>query len=203
MKKLPFLILLCMSLPAKAQSSAGVKADVGLTGLLVTQSTNLKSSMRAGGSAGFFYKYAITENIGAQADMMFRYRSSGIENLAKGEKANYRYLTVDVPLYFLHQAVIDEQSLYFGGGPFASCGLVSHYKSDTRNVNPFKKDPTTGRPMMNRWDLGFAFIIGYEAKNRLQFNFNFQMGFRNMFDDSFENIWMDAVLVSLGVGYRF
>jgi hypothetical protein len=74
-------VLGCMlAFSAKGQSSAGVKADLGLTGLMVTQSTNLKSSMRAGGSAGFFYKYALTENIGAQADMMFRYRSSGIEN---------------------------------------------------------------------------------------------------------------------------
>jgi hypothetical protein len=171
--------------------------------LWATKSAHVKNSMRAGGSTGFFYKYALTENMALEADMMFRYRSMGIQNLTTGEKGNFRYLTIDVPLYFLHQAEIEQQTLYFGGGAFTSYGLVSSYKTDTRSVNPYKKDLTSGKAMMNRWDYGFVFIVGFEAKNHLQINFNFQMGLRNMLDDSFENVTMISGLVSVGVGYRF
>jgi hypothetical protein len=204
MKKVLIYISLCLSaFFAKAQSSAGVKADAGLTGLMISQSANLKSSMRAGGSAGFFYKYAYRDNLAVEADMMFRYRSSGIQNLTTNETADYRYITVELPVYFIHQGEIDRQSFYFGGGAFASYGLFSHYKSDVRRINPYKKDKTGSKPMMNRWDYGAAFIIGFETKCNLQINFNYQIGFNNLFDKSFEDIAMDAVLVGLGVGYRF
>ena len=49
------LALFCMiAFSAKDQSSAGVKADVNLSGLVISQTVNLKSNMKAGGSAGFF-----------------------------------------------------------------------------------------------------------------------------------------------------
>ena len=34
-------------------------------------------------------------------------------------------------------------------------------------------------------------------------NINYQLGFRNMFDESFENVELFTQLVSWGVGYRF
>ena len=56
---------------------------------------------------------------------------------------------------------------------------------------------------MRRWDFGASFVIGYETKYNMQFNFNCHLGFRNLIDEDFENAEMFSQLISLGVGYRF
>jgi len=203
MKNVLLILFFMLALPVKGQSSVGVKADVNRSGLLFSQSTNLKSSMKAGGSAGFFYKYAYLENRAVEADMIFHFRTSKLKNETTAETANYHYFGIELPLYALVQADIDNRKLYFGLGPLVSFGLFSHNETETRRINLYKKDPTGDRPTIRRWNFGAGFIIGYETKNRLQFNFNFQMGLRNMFDASYENVELFSGLVSLGVGYRF
>ena len=198
------MILFCVfAISAKGQSSAGVKADMNLSGLLTNQSTHLKIRMKAGGSAGFFYKNKWSENRAVQADLMFRYHASELKTLSTSETADYRYFGVELPVYFLMQADFDDRKLYLGMGPFASFGLFSQYKSGTRTINPYKKDPTGDRARINRWDFGVGFIIGYELKCNLQFNFNYQLGLRNLLDTGLEKVEMFTQLVSLGVGYRF
>jgi len=196
--------LFCMiAFSAKGQSSAGVKADVNLSGLLISQSVNLKSSMKVGSSAGFFYKYAFLENRAVEADMMLHFRTSKMKNKTTGETGVYHYFGIELPLYVLIQADFDDRTLYIGMGPLVSFGLFSHNETETRRINLYKKDPTGDRPTIRRWNFGAGIIIGYETKCNLQFNFNYQLGFRNMFDESFQNVELFSQLISLGVGYRF
>ena len=116
-----------LSFHTKGQSSAGVKADVNLSNFWVNTSTHLKSSMKAGGSAGFFFKYAHTENRAIETDLMFRYCTSEFKNRDTGETADYRYFGIELPVYFMLQAEIDNQTLYLGLGPFVSFGFFSYY----------------------------------------------------------------------------
>jgi len=199
------MILFCMFsfLPAKAQSSAGVKADVNLSGLLTNQSEYLKNSMKAGGSAGFFYKNKWCENRAVEADLMFRYHTSELKNLSTNETADYRYFGIELPVYFMMQADIDDRKLYLGMGPFASFGLFSLYETETRRINLYKKDIASGRTSVRRWDFGAGIIIGYETKCNLQININYQLGLRNLLDTSLEKVEMFTQLVSFGIGYRF
>jgi len=192
-----------LSLPAKAQSSAGIKADANRSTFWASQSANLNSKHGTGGAAGFFYNYTYRENAAIQADVMFRYRSSKMEYQTTGETTDFSYFGIDLPVYLLRQAVIDDQKLYFGVGPFASYGFRSRFKSDAHEIDPYKTDPAAGDAMLRRLDLGFALIIGYETRYRLQFNFNYQLGLRNILQDGFENASMISQLISLGAGYRF
>jgi len=159
--------------------------------------------MKVGGSAGFFYKYAHTENRAIQTDIMFRYLTSEFKNQSTGETADYRYFGIELPVYLMLQAEIDNQTLYLGMGPFTSFGISSYYKSTFRSIELYEEDPISGKATMNRWDYGVGFIIGYELKCRLQFNFNYHLGFRNMVGGGFEDMDMISQLVGLGVGYRF
>ena len=102
MKNVLMILFCVLSFPAKAQSSAGIKADVNLSGLLISQSVNLKNSMKAGGSAGFFYKYAFLENRAVEADMMFHFRTSKMKNKTTGETSDYLYFGIELPLYALN-----------------------------------------------------------------------------------------------------
>ena len=155
------------------------------------------------GSAGFFYKYAFLENRAVEADLMFHYRTSKMKNKTTGETADYRYFGIVLPLYSMLQADIDNRKLYFGLGPLVSFGLFSHNETETRRINLYKKDIDSGRTAVRRWDFGAGIIIGYETKCNLQLNFNYQLGFRNMFDESFQNVELFSQLISWGVGYRF
>ena len=192
-----------LSLHTKGQSSVGVKTDVNLSNFWVNQSTHLKSSMNVGSSAGFFYNYKWHGNRAAQADMMFRYRTSKLKNQDTDETADYRYFGIELPVYFMLHGEIDNQTIYLGMGPFASFGLFSRYQSAYRNVDVYKEDTIGDKEMMRRCDYGVGFIIGFELKCRLQINFNYQMGFRNLVSDGFAKVNMVSQLNSFGVGYRF
>ena len=176
---------------------------MNFSGFVTSRSANINNSMKAGGSAGIFYKNPWRENRAVQADLMFRYRTSGIKNMTTGETAGYSYFGIELPVYALLQANIEERKLFFGMGPFASFGLSSRYKSENRTVDPYKKDLTNGKTMMYRWNFGAGSIIGYELECNLQINVNFQLGFRNLFDAGSEKVEMFSFLVSLGMGYRF
>jgi hypothetical protein len=198
------VIFFCVfGLHTKGQSSAGAKADINLSKLLITQSANLKIKTRAGVSAGLFYKYAYRENAAIQADIMFRHRTSEIKNQTTGETADYTYFGVELPVYSLRQAEIDNQLLYFGIGAFASFGCFSRYQTDTRHINPYKEGRSGNQPVIRRWDFGAVLIIGYELPCRLQFNLNWQMGLHNMVNNGFENVEMISALVGISVGYLF
>jgi len=159
--------------------------------------------MKVGSSAGFFYKYAFLENRAVEADMMFHFRTSKMKNKTTGETSDYRYYGIELPLYALIQADIDNRKLYFGLGPLVSFGLFSHNETETRRINLYKKDIVSGRTAVRRWDFGVGIIIGYETKCNLQININYQLGFRNLLDTNLEKVEMFTQLVSLGVGYRF
>ena len=192
-----------LALHAKGQPSVGVKADVNLSNFWINQSTHVKSGMKAGGSAGLFCKYKWREYRVLQMDMMFRYRTSEVKNQSIGETADYRYFGIELPLYSMLQAEFDNQIIYVGLGPFASVGLCSHSHSNDRCINHYRKDPANNKSPVRRFDFGVGFMIGYELKYRMQFNFNYQLGFRNMLGDVFENVDMISQMFSLGVGYRF
>ena len=206
MRKFPYIVFIafCMiALHAKGQSSVGIKTDMNLSDFLVNDTSHLKSSMRASVSAGFFYKYTWDDNAGLQADMLFRYRTSEIKNLTTGETGDYRYCGIELPVYHILQIDVKQNLLYIGMGSFASFGLFSRYETGTRSTDLYKKDPTSGKTMLYHWNFGTDFILGYELECKLQFNFNFQLGLRNLFDKSFGNVWMNSLLISLGAGYRF
>jgi len=161
--------------------------------------------MKAGGSLGFFYKhnYKWSENVATQIDMMFRYRTTKLENHNTGETGTFNYFGIDLPVYFIQQGELDNGSFFAGAGPFASFGLSNRYNSTHRRVDLYKNDQTDDNTIMKRWDFGVGIIIGYEMISGLQFNFSYQMGFRNLMSNGFENINMNSQLVGLGVGYRF
>jgi len=159
--------------------------------------------MKAGYAAGFFYNYLWRETAGIQADMLFRFRSSTIESKEGGEKADFSYYGIELPVYFMQKIEIDDYFALLGIGPYASYGLQSRLKSPHQNIDPYKIDPLSEKSKMHRWDFGVGFIIGYELKSGLQFNFNYLMGFRNLVNDGFEGSNMIANSLGFGVGYRF
>jgi hypothetical protein len=171
-------------------------------GFLTNQSAHLESSIKAGSSAGIFYTYKYNENRAVETDIMFHYSASEIYSRDTGETADYSCLSIELPLYAMIQADIDNRSLYLGIGPFASLGLYSRYKSEICCINLYENKQNTGKPTIRRFDFGAGFILGYELKCSIQFNFNFKLGFRNLLDTNYENGEMISRMVSFGVGYR-
>jgi hypothetical protein len=192
-----------MTFHAGGQSSFGIKADVNLSNFLTNQSMQVVSSARAGSTAGIFCKYTLNESRAVEMDMMFNYRASKIHNGNTGETAAYRHLSMELPLYAMLQADIDDQSLYLGLGPFVSVGLHSRYKSAIRDINLYEKEQNTDKATIHRFDFGVGFIIGYELKCNIQINASFQLGFRNLLGANYENVEMISTLFSFGAGYRF
>ncbi len=135
--------------------------------------------------------------------MMFHYQTSGIEDSNTGNKSDYHYVGMEMPVYGMMQAELESSMLYLGFGPFASVGLMSRYETDGHSIDPYKKSRASGRAMMHRWDFGIGFIFGYELGLGLQFNVNYHLGFRNMLNAGSDKTTMTPQMFGAGVGYRF
>ena len=207
MKKLTLcviMIVLCsLTQKIKAQSVVGMKAGVNLSDFWISESAQFGSTMKAGLSIGNFLRCQFRDNVGLEADMMFRYQTSKMKDLATGETSDYHFLGFEVPVYGMIQADIEQNMLYLGFGPFASAGLFSRLESGGRKTDPYKKNETDSDAMMHRWNFGVGFIVGYELGLGLQFNINYQLGFRNVLDTNSGNASMIPQLMELGIGYRF
>ena len=190
------IIIFCVfSVPANGQFSVGVRADANMSGFWGSPITNANSSMQTGGSAGIFFKYKWHEYRVIQTELMFSFRTSEVKNQNTGETADYRYFGIELPLYSMLQIETGDQKIYAGFGGFVSVGLYSN----CHNINLYRKSELA----MRRWDFGTAVTIGYEMKNRLQFNINSKIGLRNLVSNGFDNKNMLSLMVGLGVGYRF
>ena len=97
-----------------------------------------------------------------------------------------------------------ENNVMFGlrDGLFTSFGIISRFKSEKLRLDPYKKSTTNNKAILYRWNYGVGLILGYELASGLQFNLNYQLGFRNVIDDS-DRGSMITRLMELGIGYRF
>ncbi|MCL2041892.1 MAG: PorT family protein [Bacteroidales bacterium] len=88
-----------------------------------------------------------------------------------------------------------------GAGPYVGLGLDAIQSPD--NVDLYKKDKTTDKAAMHRWDFGLGVMVGYEFGIGISINAGYQAGLINTLSAEKEDRTMKNQTVSLGVGYRF
>ena len=187
----------------QAQLDVGMKAGVNLSDFWVSESVKLESSMKTGFSFGNFFRYQYRDSRGVEADILFRYQNSEMKDFYVGKTYDCHFLSVELPIYNMIQAEINQNMLFFGYGLFTSFGIISRFKSEKLWIDPYKKSTTNNKVILYRWNYGVGLILGYELASRLQFNLNYQLGFRNVIDDDSDRGSMITRLMELGIGYRF
>lgn len=176
--------------------SGGVKADAGLSGLLLKKAPDTKSKLGFGASAGGFLKLELSENFAIQPELLLQLKNSKLESKSTKSKTDYQYFGLQVPVYALGQFSLGSGKLYAGVGPYVGFGFSAKEKLSGNKINLYKDK------IMKRFDFGAGALVGYEFSNKMQINAGYKMGFVDLNKTKGDTKTRNHEL-SLGIGYRF
>ncbi len=197
MKKIVIIVacILASAGVASAQKNTfGVKAGANMSSFLLYDMEG-KTSMKAGLEMGGFWKHDFGKYFALQSELAITLQNSDYELGAL--KQDYKFWSLEVPVYALGQLVTDEgHRAYIGMGP--SFSLDFGGKEKTSGNALFEEDS-----MMQRFDVGASVLIGYEFPFGMQINMSYRYGFFNAVANPVGDARMIRHSATLGIGYRF
>jgi hypothetical protein len=183
------------------KASLGLKANVGMSNFAIRDIPDCRSNMGFSMLAGGFLKLE-SRGFALQYELLIRYRSSEVEDTVMQTKTNYQYWGIELPIYAMGQIQTKAGKIFIGAGPYVSFGIDA--KQDPGNVNLYRKDNTTGKAIMHRWDFGLGTMLGFEFNNGISINAGcYQGGLINVLSDEKRNRSMKNQAVNFGIGYKF
>jgi len=187
---------------ASMKASLGIKANVGPSNFIIRDMPDCRSNMDFSMLAGGFLKLESHGGFALQYELLIRYRSSGMEDTVMQTKTNYKYWGLELPIYVMGQIRTKAGKIFIGAGPYVGFGIDA--KQDPGNVNLYRKDKTTGKTIMHRWDFGIGTMLGFELNNGISINAGcYQGGLINVLSAEKHNKSMKNQVVNFGIGYKF
>lgn len=203
MKKVMIAVTLMLSLgftQMNGQSvSFGAKAEANMSNFILSDLSSYDSKLGFGATLGGFAKIDFTDHFALQPELLFHFKSSTTE-ISKTDY-DYRYWGAEIPVYALGQWNCGSGRFYAGVGPYAALGFSAKY--DNKDINLYKKESTTDKSVLRRFDFGFGVTVGYEFSNRLQINAGYKIGVLDVMDAGRKDASMLPQTINLGLGYRF
>lgn len=201
MKKIIFTAILIIGstfvfgVSAQTKTSLGVKLNGNLTNVKVSNLQHGSTSFKSGASVGGFAKIEFKEHFALQPELLFSYTEAKVKT--SGDKINFKYASVEIPVYVIGQWTIGKGKLFFGAGP--NIGYGFSIDSNTEKLPDW--DANANKLELSHWYMGGGAMIGYEFRNKLSIN----AGYKLAYDLSSKHkiSGTDTQTISLGVGYRF
>jgi len=185
---------------ANMAASFGVKATAGLADFVIRDMGDYKSTGQLGTAVGVFLKLE-SRHFALQYELLLRYRTCGLDSTATQTKTDYTYWGLELPILLMGQIPVGSGKIFIGAGPYASVGLDA--VQSPGNIDLYRKDPDTGKAVMQRWDFGLSAIAGYEFKNGISIHAGYQAGLLNVLSAEKDNSTMRNQWLGVGVGYKF
>jgi len=182
---------------ANAKVSFGIKANANMSNFFLKDMDGFQSNMGIGFSTGVFLKIE-SYHFALQYELLLHYKTSELKGITQ---ADYKQWVLELPIYFMGQINTGSGKIFIGGGPYAGFGLDAIQNPGM--IDLYKKDPTTDKSIMQRWDVGLGVIWGYEFRNGISLNSVSQIGFINRLSAEKDAISMKNQTLSVGIGYKF
>ena len=187
---------------ASMKASLGIKANAGLSNFVIRDIPDCRSNMDFSMLAGGFLKLESYGGFALQYELFIHYRSSVMEDAVLQTKTNYQYWGLELPIYIMGQIRTKAGKIFMGAGPYVGFGIDA--KQAPGNVNLYRKDQTTGKAMMHRWDFGLGTLLGFEFNNGISLNAGcYQGGLINVLSAEKHDKSMKNQVVNFGIGYKF
>ena len=183
------------------KASLGIKVNVGPSNFVIRDMPDYRSQMGFSMLAGGFLKLE-TRSFALQYELLIHYRSSQMQDTIVQTKTNYQYWGLELPIYIMGQIHTKAGKIFIGAGPYVGFGIDA--KQDPKNVNLYRKDNTTGKAIMQRWDFGLGTMLGFEFNNGISINIGcYQGGLINVLSAEKNNRNMKNQAINFGIGYKF
>ena len=207
MKKIILSVAILMGLgltQVNAQKvSFGAKGEANASNFILSDMNGMKSNLGFGATVGGFGKIEFSENFAMQPELLFHFKTSQMETKATGDKTDFQYFGVEVPVYAVGQMNLGNGKGFIGVGPYIGCGIDARYKNTGADDVDLYKEYGGAKSALQRLDVGAGAMLGYEFSNGIQVNASYKMGFLNALNADKDNATMRNQTISLGVGYRF
>ena len=182
------------------KASFGVKVNANMSNFIIRNMDDCQSNMKPGVSPGIFLKLESNHFV-LQYELMLHYKSSEMEDKAAQTKTDYKYWGLELPIYFMGQFNAGLGKVLIGAGPYVGLGFDA--TQSPGNVDLYKKDKTTDKAAMHRWDFGLGVMVAYEFGVGISVHAGYQAVLINTLSAEKDKMTMRNQTVSLGVGYRF
>jgi len=107
MKKIILSVAILMGLgltQVNAQKvSFGAKGEANVSNFILSDMDGMKSNLGFGATVGGFSKIEFSENFAVQPELLFHFKTSQMETKATGDKTDFQYFGVEVPVYAVGQ----------------------------------------------------------------------------------------------------
>ena len=182
---------------ANASVSFGLKANATMSNFFLKDMDGSQSNMGIGFSTGAFMKIE-SDYFALQYELLLHYKTSELEGLTK---TDYKQWSLELPLYLMGQIFTGQGKIFTGAGPYVAFGLDA--QSAPGKTDLYKKEQSSDKSIMHRWDFGLGAIFGYEFKNGVSINGVYQAGLIDRLSAEKDAMSMLNQTISLGIGYKF
>jgi len=185
MKKV-FLSLICLAsiATASAQFSVGAKAGAQLTNFTGDGADGLDSKI--GYYGGVYGRMKFTENIGAQAEILYSAQGAKYDMLGETVKWNADY--INVPILFQYHLPV---GLYFETGP--QVGFLMNAKAKSDDHTEDLKDGA------EKIDFSWAAGAGYQITKEIGVNARYNFGLSKINKEGGDDDKMKNSAIQLGI----
>jgi len=207
MKKLFYtLILTAVSGWAHAQKfNFEVKIGGGLASQKINDPTVIKSDQIRVFNATFLAGYALPHHFGLETGVCYMPKGTVITQDAITTTPHINY--IEVPLLLVKKFTFQDLGRFtLGIGGYHAIGISGHYSyetpgSETKNTLKFGDAYD-----VQKTDDGLRFLTGFELKNHILFNLNYDCGLKNVASQPLKDTGTSSIhnkLVYLTLGYSF
>jgi len=183
-----------------ANASFGLKTNANMSNFIIRNMSDYQSNMGFGFSTGIFLKLE-SNQFALQYEWLLHYKTSEMENKDGQMKKDYKFWSLELPIYFMGQINTGSGKIFIGAGPYVSVGIDAIQSPGS--IDLYRKDKTIDKSIMHRWDFGLGAITGYEFRNGISINCVYQIGLINSLSAQKNDMTMKKQAVSLGIGYKF
>ncbi|MGB7529334.1 porin family protein [Sphingobacterium cellulitidis] len=194
---------------ANAQTTYGLKAGMNFGKITNFDSQKLKPSYFVTGFADIPLsgKFSIQPGISLQGkgtriedEIPIFQQSSTTTN-----KSDLNLMSIEIPVNAVYYVPVGNGDIFLSAGPYLGYNISGKIKNSSSNSNTTRSEDVSfsgDNKMMNRWDAGINFAVGYKLSNGLLIQAGYGLGLSNL-NASENSKKFSTRTMNFGIGYQF
>lgn len=127
------------------------------------------------------------------------------ESSTATQKSDLNLMSIEIPVNAVYYVPVGNGDIFLSAGPYLGYNISGKIKNSTLNSNSTRSEDISfsgNNKMMNRWDAGINFAVGYKLSNGLLIQAGYGLGLSNL-NASENSKKFSTRTMNFGIGYQF
>lgn len=114
-------------------------------------------------------------------------------------------MSIEIPVNAVYYVPVGNGDIFLSAGPYLGYNIGGKIKNSSSNSNTTRSEDVSfsgDNKMMNRWDAGINFAVGYKLSNGLLIQAGYGLGLSNL-NASENSKKFSTRTMNFGIGYQF